>query len=122
MRKYLKFKGSDFAPTLPGSVKGHANFECHITVQVKDAAIATDVAGALHWKTSEIKRDPVLGDASHFYLTTHSDAADVMQARMCLCVSTLTDFGVRVIREKVELIIFDARYPRKADDPSTTGA
>lgn len=90
-------------------------YECHITVQVKDALqaelLATDATrNGDRWKTSEIKRDPVLGDASHFYLTAHSTTfMDIMQ-RMHVMSGALQTHSVKVLREKIELIVHDQRF------------
>lgn len=99
-------------------------YECHITCSVEHAEAATQVARELHWKTSEIARDPVLGNATYFYLTTHSreeylDAdpdrrtdslADTqIYQRMKAAVLRLTQLGVPVIREKIEAIVFDTK-------------
>jgi len=84
-------------------------FECHITVSTDDAEIATDVAKQCHWKTSEIARDPVLGDKNFFYLTTHSKDYTDMWSRLRLCVDTLSSSKVPVIREKIELIVHDTK-------------
>ena len=86
------------------------NYEIHLTVHVRDAAVAEAVARALHWKTSRIDGDPVLGAKPFFYLTTH--AADVRQAalRLANCKHALEDRLVPLIREKIEHIIYDVRH------------
>jgi hypothetical protein len=86
------------------------NYECHITLALKDAESSAKVAEALHWKTSEIARDPVLGKDSYFYLTTHSQTIQVMLGRMNAATLALRRAGVHVIREKIELIIHDIRF------------
>jgi hypothetical protein len=86
------------------------NFECHITIALEDAEIGAQIAGVLHWKTSEIARDPVLGKDSYFYLTTHSQTIQVMLTRMNAATGALRQAGVHVIREKIELIIHDIRF------------
>lgn len=85
------------------------NYECHITVDTKHAALATAVANRLHWKTSEIARDPVLGDKNFFYLTSHATDFQIMFSRMNGCAAALRDGGVPVLREKIELIIHDTK-------------
>lgn len=84
-------------------------FECHITVSTDDAAVATLVAKEYHWKTSEIARDPVLGDKNFFYLTTHSKDYKDMWERLRLAVHMLELSKVPVIREKIELIVHDTK-------------
>jgi hypothetical protein len=85
-------------------------FECHITCMQHDSVKATEVAKQLHWKTSEIARDPVLGNDTYFYLTSHSDKLATMYERMEKVVAQLTWVNVKVIREKIEVIIHDVRF------------
>jgi hypothetical protein len=89
------------------------NFECHITVHVRHAERATLHAKDLHWKTSQIDGDPVLGKKPFFYLTTHSDNAPEMFARMKRAVDALQFDGIHVIRSKIELIIHDEITPEE---------
>lgn len=84
-------------------------YECHITLSVDYAEKATEVAKELHWKTSEIARDPVLGNATYFYLTTHTNDFPQMWERMKRATTLLEDMKVPVIREKIELIIHDTK-------------
>lgn len=84
-------------------------FECHITVSTDDAEAATTIAKELHWKTSEIARDPVLGDKNFFYLTTHTKGYPEMWDRLRFCVAQLEAMAVPIIREKIEMIIHDTK-------------
>lgn len=84
-------------------------YECHITIQVKDAEIGEKVAAAHCWKTSEIKRDPVLGDGSHFYLTRHSKNFLDMVDRMELISAALRKEAVEILRQKIEHIVYDTK-------------
>lgn len=86
-----------------------ANFECHITLDVADASMGEEVAKVLHWKTSEIARDPVLGQASYFYLTSHDSTYDRMFMRMKVAVKFLQDRGVKPVRQKIEHIVYDTK-------------
>ena len=63
----------------------------------------------LHWKTSEIARDPLLGDKNYFYLTSHSKDFLEIWKKMENARDTLIQIGVPVIREKIELIIYDTK-------------
>lgn len=85
------------------------NYECHVTVSTEHAEKAARVAEAFHWKTSEIARDPVLGDKNFYYLTTHDADIRRMFSRMDLCRQQLEARGVPVLREKIELIIHDTK-------------
>ena len=84
-------------------------FECHITVSTDDADVATQIATAQHWKTSEIARDPVLGDKNFFYLTSHSKDYKDIWDRLRTCVTIFEKCKVPVIREKIELIVHDTK-------------
>lgn len=84
-------------------------YECHITVSTEHAEIATMVAKDFHWKTSEIARDPVLGDKNFFYLTTHTNDFPQMWEKMNRASAQLKLMDVPVIREKIELIIHDTK-------------
>jgi hypothetical protein len=98
------------------------DYECHITVDTKDAEAATRVAKELHWKTSEIARDPVLGNKNFFYLTTHDSEPQRMFNRMNQCVYYLKEQRVPVLREKIELIIHDTKkHLMKSGDNERAG-
>lgn len=84
-------------------------FECHITVSTEDAEIATEIAKELHWKTSEIARDPILGNSTYFYLTTHTKDYMSMWERLRLAVASFERKNIPVIREKIELIVHDTK-------------
>jgi exosome complex RNA-binding protein Csl4 len=88
-------------------------YEVHITYDMSQdtetATKATAVAQELHWKTSEIARDPVLGDATYFYLTTHGDDYGTVMSRMLKASESLKSRGVSVVRLKIEQILFDTK-------------
>lgn len=84
-------------------------FECHITVSTDDAEAATTVAKMCHWKTSEIARDPILGDKNFFYLTSHATDYNDMWSRLKAASRMLQESAVPVLREKIELIMFDTK-------------
>lgn len=84
-------------------------YECHITCHQKDAIPATTVAQGHHWKTSEIARDPVLGEATYFYLTSHGATYDHLYGRMKAASEALQSLGVEVVREKIEHIVYDTK-------------
>lgn len=85
------------------------SYECHITVTIADAAFAEKLAKDLGWKTSEIKRDPVLGDTSHFYLTKHDADCGYLYNEMKKARYSLIHGGVTPLREKIEHIIHDSK-------------
>jgi len=84
-------------------------YECHITCSEGDAMLCEAVARELHWKTSEIARDPMLGQATYCYMTSHDVDLLRMYARMTTAVQRLGSVGVGVIRTKIELIVHDSR-------------
>lgn len=84
-------------------------YECHITTAVADAEIAEKIAIEFKWKTSEIKRDPVLGDGSHFYLTAHDTNFHRLYTKMIMTAADLRNIGCAVLREKIEHIVYDTK-------------
>lgn len=84
-------------------------YEIHITASTKDGETATIVAKQLGWKTSEIARDPLLGEDTFFYLTTHRSHVETSMADMNLCAKILEANGVKVLRMKIEHVIFDTK-------------
>ena len=85
------------------------SYECHITTAVKDSEMCEKIAESHGWKTSEIKRDPILGDDSHFYLTCHTRDFMEMLEKMRNTAQRLEACGVKVLRQKIEHIIYDSR-------------
>ena len=85
------------------------SYECHITVEIKYAWEAAKVAQRCQWKTSEIARDPLLGEATYFYLTKHEDAFPRIFGQMTLCCNELEEGGIPVLRKKIELIVLDSK-------------
>lgn len=82
-------------------------FECHITVHRDDAEAAERIARLNHWKTSKIDGDPVLGNKPFFYLTTHETDYERILVYMRRTANDLRTSGVRVLRQKIELIMLD---------------
>jgi hypothetical protein len=86
-------------------------YECHITMR-GGRAIVELLVKAEHWKFSAIDGDPVLGDGVLCYATHHFkgtlDTVDVVNA-MGIVADRLRDQGVEVIRQKVELVVFDTK-------------
>lgn len=85
-------------------------FECHITLHLDDADVGNHLAKEFHWKTSQIERDPVLGNNAYFYLTTHASNYIEIYTKMnrtSLAFESLTNRTV--VREKIELIMYDTK-------------
>lgn len=93
------------APLAPDS------FECHVTTQVAYANLIDFLPEG--WETSEIKRDPALGDKSYFYLTRHHVNEDELQDLMQDMVRELYQRRIPVLRAKIKHITYDVRYPQE---------
>ena len=85
------------------------NYECHITLRRADGSKAEEIAKLLHWKYSQIDGDPVLGKEVFAYLTTHSNDMLTIHKRMTTAVDHLRSVGIEVVREKIELIVYDTK-------------
>lgn len=85
-------------------------YECHITVnKTKSEKLFKDLAKEYKWKTSAIDGDPVLGNNVYFYFTTYDDDFDRMRGRMENFVDVLQGTGTKVVRKKIEKIVYDER-------------
>jgi len=87
-------------------------FESHITCEISslEERKVLEAFGLLtHWKTSCIDRDPILGDRVFFYFTKHSKSGDELIAETQEFAKTIPG---RVIREKVEQIIYDTKVKK----------
>lgn len=84
-------------------------YEIHITTTLRHAVTAQVLADMYKWKTSQIERDPLLGDSTFFYLTQHANE-EVNARGLCAGMSqALADKGVEVLRQKIEHIVFDTK-------------
>jgi len=88
-------------------------YESHITIHIKDAELAQVVADGYGWKTSKIAGDITLGKDTYFYLTTHERDLIRMQDKLRDTGTALRAAGLNVIREKIELIIYDTKLNRQ---------
>jgi hypothetical protein len=84
-------------------------YEIHITVARHSAEAAARVAAQTKWKTSEIARDPHLGDATFFYLTTHAESFEGAKALMFGEIAALKHVGVQAVRSKIEHVVYDTK-------------
>lgn len=82
-------------------------FECHITCNISDAAKVENAGKLTEWKFSKIDGDPVLGKKVFCYLTLHHKDLIAIRAMLSTMTETLRVFGVEVVRQKIELIVFD---------------
>lgn len=88
-------------------------FECHITCEGDKVEIAKAVA-EIGWIFSAIDNDIVLGAGVKSYATKHVNAEKYSQQSVTDSLMFAKDAlilrGVKVIRAKVELVVFDERY------------
>lgn len=85
-------------------------YEIHITVDTKYALIATEIAKDFKWKTSEIARDPILGNKNFFYLTKYAETEHQAHQFIYDVLAEFERLSVLPIRTKIEHIIYDKRY------------
>lgn len=85
-------------------------FECHITLDLKDAVKGQELADERGWKTSQIERDPTLGEKSYFYLTKHSRRLfNIYDDMRGMSLALYQRYNVSTVREKIELIVHDTK-------------
>lgn len=87
------------------------NYECHITIPIDYAGPAFDdackVAG---WSTSRIMGDPVLAPDKPFaYANRHARVLTHLRHDMTTFADVLRGMGIPVLREKIEIIIYDTK-------------
>lgn len=92
--------------------KDKQDFECHVTVPFDETMESTYslIGKVYNWKTSYIKGDPLLGNKNHFYFTCHSNNFDAIKSKMLDLVDSLKDHKIKVLRQKIELIMLDDRF------------
>lgn len=88
-------------------------YECHITLEPPAQPglrqTAEDLAKLRRFKTSELVGDEVMGDAKLLYCTSHSATYDMLFRRMCQLNDDLVRAGLKVLRRKIEHVVFDSR-------------
>ncbi len=89
-------------------------YECHITVKpsTNDRSDLKDLLDKVDWKHSKITNDPDLGYAVWAYATKHYPASKQINKvieKMNEIASLLKYEGFTVVREKVELVIYDTK-------------
>lgn len=86
-------------------------YECHITLKSRRAD-KEDLEEITNWKFSIIDGDPVLGDGVKSYLTKqYSTKLDLTEVTDFLLATShlVQNLGFEVIREKIELVVYDDR-------------
>lgn len=88
-------------------------YECHITMCGNREEIKAKVKGCIEgWKFSAIDGDPVLGAGVLCYATRHYNSRtkrDRVIEMMGMVSAVLREAGLTVIRQKVELVVFDTK-------------
>lgn len=98
-------------------------YECHITFMMPGGQAAPDTVQWLEkntgWLFSAIDGDPVLGPGRKCYLTKHYPAsahtshtvaeAEEVKRKMGKVADFVRGTNVDVIRQKIELVIFDTK-------------
>lgn len=85
-------------------------YECHITLRPR-FHLAQDVLN-LGWTFSQIDGDPDLGEGVKAYATKHFNTRKRVEnviAELTRTAFALREIGYYVLREKVELVIYDKR-------------
>lgn len=86
--------------------------ECHVTMESKDIALVETHVKDIGWKFSCIDGDPILGDGIKCYATKHfpskCDVNDVVN-NVKAASEQLSMYGHKVIRDKVELVVYDSK-------------
>lgn len=85
------------------------NFECHITVNKENLERLIELGKVYNWKTSYITDDPILGPGKFFYFTRHNADYIKLHNSMIDMSDRVTERGFKVIRQKIELIMYDSR-------------
>ncbi len=84
-------------------------YECHITCSRIDSNKVLKIAEETKWKFSAIDGDPIMGKEPYCYLTQYcSDPKDLYDSMKLVC-RLLTSYDVKVLREKIEQIIYDTK-------------
>ena len=80
-------------------------YECHITIAVKDAPQAVKLLERFPWEPVTMK----LGDSAHFYFLGRDENIITLFGRMTIAAKTLRNAKIGVLREKIELIVYDTK-------------
>ena len=89
-------------------------YECHITLEHEPQGHRTlqSVIEEMCWKFSAIDGDPVLGRGTKCYATKHYPARmdqEVIKWKVQDAADELRQKGFQVVREKVELVLWDSK-------------
>lgn len=89
------------------------NFEVHVTCNRHDDLRAQQAVSAFpnlkDFHFSAIDGDPQLGKKAHCYFTCHKTNYITAYHQMKMCVAALNHAEVVVLREKIEMIMYDTK-------------
>lgn len=89
-------------------------YECHVTME-GDPAMIRPIVGGTGWKFSAIYDDIILGEGLKCYATMHYNVRKPEHVVLDLLHSvadTLEQAGIKVLRRKVERVIYDNRIDK----------
>ncbi len=91
-------------------------YECHVTIESKDPIYTELQVNSLGWKYSSIDGDPVLGKGVKCYATKQFNATknklEEVIAFVHFAADSIDGETSKVLRRKVELVVYDDRAPR----------
>lgn len=99
-------------------------YECHITIELPDSVFITLLEKKIlenGWKFSKIDGDPIFGKGIKCYATQHFNSSknvNKVLEEMNNVAEHLDILGFNVIREKIELIIYDTKNKEKTNERS----
>jgi len=87
-------------------------FECHVTMN-GDPTMIKPIVETSKWTFSAIDGDPDLGNGVKCYATKQYNERSGLPAAIgavSVIAEVLQKAGVNVVREKVEMVVYDRRY------------
>lgn len=86
-------------------------YKCRITIPRERGHFAKAHGEMHHWQYSAINGEPTPGNEALAYLKAYENDLLRLRDRMTMMSADLRAAGVEVIREKIELVIFDKSAP-----------
>lgn len=90
-------------------------YECHITIESANQHMSEMKVMSVGWTFSAIDGDPVLGKGVKCYATKHfnstKNSLEEVIAFVDFAAAAINDSVSKVIRRKVELVVYDTRGP-----------
>ena len=84
-------------------------YECHLTLRPEYRSKAEPIAANHGFTTSAIVGDEIMGSERLIYCTARAETFEAMSDKMNALTLALTSVDVKVIRRKIEHIVFDER-------------